>query len=413
MGSIITESNQGGGLHGRITVEMKQAFFDEVKGYLKSRGYKEEAGELQYRDLITLAGGTSFGGLSAIAMSGINGVNGGNPYFTEPRELGDFIDQEAGNIFPNRGFWEQLVKDPQRAFAGVIGKPRYSNKSLVRLVKGIVGEDSRMSDIQDDVMVTMTRFHPTVDTIFAKSHIARGEGSLLEAPSEAGRKDWLIWEAAVGGASATSYLPAMTLHNPNRAERFVVVDGGQSGWNNPSIPVHFETTFVYGQSGCGPEGCMSFDFNDAGLLNGRVYVPHDVVHIHWGTGEFSKGLSYEEAMENTVYSTRKLVGTSAILGVNRFSQAVGSSGVSSYFNFDVNIDSFDKAVRPDADFTNSSKKQLLLLRDVGLAAADRLSRQIQSAASLVANAYIERIKFERSAANQTYKDFLKDSAPEV
>lgn len=408
MASFATESNQGGGLHGRITVEPKQAFFEEVQGHLRAKGYVQEAQDLEYRKLLMLSGGTSFGGLSVLGMSKLK--DQAAPFFKSPRELGDFIDREASAIFPNYdSFWKKLTRSPRQLTGGAFLSTKYSNAPLKGFVQEITGVDSHMSDIEDDVMITLTKMSPVIDAMFAKSHIARGEKTSLDDGSEAKRKDWLVWEVAMGSASPTTYLPGIELHNPHRLERIAVVDGGQSGWNDPSVPVSFETAFMYGRSSDQVSRCLVFDTEKKSGL----YIPHDVIHLHWGTGDFKSGLTMDAALKNTLMSVKGAVATTAMQGVHRFSQLAGQSSLKNYFKFDIDMDSVAPDKMPDSDFTLSSKKQLSMLRDVGLYAVDQLSAQIEEAARLVADAYIERIEFEKHNPEMSYKEYLNSDVCEI
>ncbi|PCJ99701.1 MAG: hypothetical protein COA45_02460 [Zetaproteobacteria bacterium] len=408
MGVIVTESNQGGGLHGRMTVELKQAFFNEVKEQLIKRDYTDEASNLQFHNLITLSAGTSFGALSTIGMSQIIGRE--NPYFTSPRELGDFIDDNANKIFPyHSNFFKKLFNNPRQILNGIAGTTKYSNKPLRGLIEDVVGINTHMADVTDDIMLTMTRVHPDLDAMFAKSHVARGESTVWDKGVEAARKNWLLSEVVLGSASPTSYFPGVELHNDAREGRIIVIDGGQSGWNNPSIPVLTEATFMYGQETNEDSNCFIFD-NQA---HKGYAMPHDIIHLNWGTGDFSDGVSYKDARKNTLIAMKDIIVAAPMQAVNRFSIRSGQQAIKDYFNFNIDINNVPADIRPKDAFTLSSKDQMLRLSETGLYAAEQMYHKIKTAASLVANAYIEKIEYEKDHPGSTYKDYLKANVCEI
>lgn len=401
---IVTEANHGGGLHGRMAVELKQAFFEKVKNTLSDMGRPELAQDLEYNQLFTISGGTSFGGLSTVGMSRIGGRN---PYFSTPAELGALIDAEAGNIFPHRSsFLGKLFNNPRQIPGGLFGTTQFSNKRLKEIIQDVTGVDTRMSDVENDIMITMTKLHPNVDALFAKSHVARGEKTLLDDGSEADRKNWLLWEATLGGASPTTFFQGVPLTNTTRDDNIVVVDGGQSGWNDPSGPVFIESVFLYGRETDDLSVCEVIDHRSRrGLM-----MPHDHIHIHWGTGDFNRGVDRKDAIKNTLASVGGAIVSSSMQSVHRFSLLVGQTGAisdSRYFSFDQMIDTVPENIRPDPDFTLSTPEQLGRLRDTGLYAADRLSGQIDEVARLVAQAYVERKDFEAANPGVSYKDHLR------
>lgn len=404
MGTIVTEANHGGGLHGRIAIELKQAFFEKVKDSLNELGRPELAQDLQYHQLFTLSAGTSFGGLSTVGLSPIGGRD---PYFSSPGEIGGLIDAEAGNIFPHRStFLGKLFNNPRQIPGGLFGTTQYSNKRLKEIVQDVTGTTARMSDVENDIMITMTKLHPEVDALFAKSHVARGERTLLDDGTEADRKNWLLWEATLGGASPTTYFQGVPLTNPARDDNVVVVDGGQSGWNDPSGPAFIESVFLYGKESNDLSVCEVIDHrSQKGLM-----MPHNRIHIHWGTGDFNPGVDRDDAIKNTLASVGGAIVSSSMQSVHRFSMMVGQAGIigtGHYYSFDQMIDTVPSAIRPDGDFTLSTPDQLARLRDTGQLAADRLSGQIEEVAKLVAEAYIERKDFEASNPGQSYKDHLR------
>ena len=407
MGTIVTESNHGGGLHGRIAIELKQAFFNEVKNQLEEAGRPELKDGLQYHELFQLSAGTSFGALSTIGLSKIGGRE---PFFKSPADMGDFIDEKASEIFPHHNnVFSKLFQNPRQLLGGVAAATRFSNKPLKAILQDIVGTDTRMSDIENDVMLTMTRVHPNLDAMFAKSHVARGEATEIDSLGEAARKDWLVWQAALGSASPTTFFPGVSLENPNRDDRIVVIDGGQSGWNNPTIPTIAEATFLYGKETKDHDACLVMNNRD-----GRMYTtPHDIVHIHWGTGDFDNGVSFEQGMKNNLLSMKDVLVSSSMQSVHKYSLREGQRQIEDFFNFDVFIDDVPEDIRPDDNFVLSTDDQMTRLAQTGVYAANQLSDQIKEAAELVANAYIERVDYEAEHPDRSYKDHLQADGPLV
>lgn len=409
MPTIVTEANHGGGLHGRIAIELKQAFFDKVKDHLRDEGRPELAENLKYNELFALSAGTSFGALSTVGMISINGRD---PYFSSPSEMGQFIDEHAEKIFPhNSNVFSKVFNNPRQLLGGFLGTTKFSNKPLREIIQDIAGKNTRMADVEDDIMLMMTKIHPDMDALFAKSHIARGEGTLIDSGDEADRKNWLLWEAALGSASPTTIFPGIELHNPARNDRVVVIDGGQSGWNNPSMPAMIETVAIYGQEVGQINMCDIVDHKvDRGLM-----TPHDVIHLHWGTGDFQRSVGLKDAKKNTLASVGGAIVSSAMESVHRFSLQVGQSGIrgDQFYSFDQIIKDVPEDIRPDNDFTLASKDQMLKLRDTGIYAAEQLSDQIQEAARLVGNAYIERFDYEKNNPGMSYKDYLRSEALEA
>ena len=409
MGNIITESNEGGGVHGLMTLAVKQAFFDAVKEKLQSKGYSNEATVLTYNNLITLSASTSFGTLSTLATT--KTANRLNPYFSSPGEFGEFMKENAGKVFPHHSnFFKKLFNDPRQILAGVAGTTKFNNKPLKELINEIAGPNTMMADVEDDVMLTMTRVHPRLDAIFAKSHIARGESTSWNSSSEAARKNWILAEVALGSASPTSYLPGVELHNDARDDRTIVIDGGQSGWNNPSIPVLTEAAFIYGKEADSQTDCFVVDTR----AHKGYTMPHDIIHLHWGTGDFNDGLSAEDAKKNTLLSMKSAIVSTSTQSVSRFSMRHGQQSIKNYFHCDFNVDDIPQDIRPKDDFTLASKEQIHRLSEAGLyAASEILSEQIQQAADLVADAYIQKIEFEKAHTTTTYKDYLKSNSCEI
>ena len=407
MGTIITESNHGGGLHGRMTMELKQAFYQEVKNQLGDQGRPDLAENLDYQDLFHLSAGTSFGALSTVGMSRIKGKGA---FFNSPAELGEFIDKSASTIFPHHEtFLGKLFQHPRQILGGIAGTTRFGQAPLREAIQGIVGENTKMADVEDDIMLTMTRVHPNVDAMFAKSHVARGEVTEIDDLDDAKRKNWLLWQAALGSASPTTYLPGVALTNPDRDDRIVVIDGGQSGWNNPSIPAIAEATFIYGSETQDRDQCL--------VMNTRSHqmygLPHDIIHIHWGTGDYDAGVSYKDAKKNSLIAMKDVLVSSSMESVHKYSLRQGARQIDHFYNFDVLIDEIPEDIRPDQNFVLSTDEQMIRLRETGLYAAEMLSSQIKEAATLVAEAYIERHNYEEEHPDHSYKEFLKGEAPSM
>ncbi len=421
---IITESNQGGGLHGRATVEIKDAFFKQVKNSLNQKGYGQAATELHYCDLTNLTGGTSFGALSTIALCRIDGRNGGNPYFSSPGEFGLYIDKNAARIFPhNNGFFKTLFNDPRQLLQGLKWATQYSNKGLKSVLNDVIGPDAHFSDVRNDVIITMstTEFLQGQDKAarvdvarFAKSHVARGEGTLINDPTESLRKNWVLSEVVMASASPASYLPGVALTNPNRDDYIIAQDGGFSGFNNPSIPVLNEASFIYG-SECSVEKASVIELGERQQVVKAYSLPKDLAHLHWGTGDFSTqnvSRTRKDALENTVLSmgVGSLI-SAPINGVHQYSLRTGAAAMEHYHNFDFNVAAAPKQMHPDSDFTLSTPNQLSKLKDIGQWAADQLSTQIAQVADLVADAYIDRLTYEKNNTSQLeYKNFLKQQS---
>ena len=409
MGDIITESSQGGGVHGLMTLAVKQAFFDAVKENLHNKGHSDLALRVAYNNLITLTGSASFGTLSALATA--QTANRPNPYFSSPGEFGQFMMENAGRILPHHdNFFGKLFNDPRQILAGVAGTTKFSNKPLKEIIEEVAGPNTMMADVEDDVMMTMTRVHPTFDALFAKSHIARGESTSWNSSSEAARKNWILAEVVLGSASPTSYLPGVELHNSARDDRTIVIDGGQSGWNNPTIPVLTEAAFIYGKEADSQSDCFVVDTR----AHKGYTMPHNIIHLHWGTGDFNDGLSVKDAKKNTLLSMKSALVSTSTQSVSRFSMRHGQQSIKDYFHFDFKVDDIPKDIRPKDDFTLTSKEQLYRLSQAGLyAASELLSEQIQQAADLVADAYIQKVEFERAHPTTTYKDYLKSNSCEI
>ncbi len=407
MAKIITESNHGGGLHGRMTVELKQAFFDEVKKQLADNGREELAEGLRYNELFQLSAGTSFGALSTVGMSKIKGRD---PYFSSPADLGKFMDENAGKILPHHeSTFGKLFNNPRQLLGGIFGTTKFSNKHLKEALQEIVGKDTRMSDVEDDIMLTMTRVHPNLDAMFAKSHVARGEVTEIDDMDDAARKNWILWEAALGSASPTTFLPGVPLTNAMRDDRIVVIDGGQSGWNNPSIPVIAEATFMYGAETQDEDKCLIMNTRSQQMYG----TPHKIIHLHWGTGDFNAGVPYDDAVKNSLLSMKDVLVSSSMQSVHKYSLRHGQRQLEHFFNFDINMEDVPADIRPDANFVLSSDEQMARLKQTGLYAVEQLSDQIEEAASLVAKAYIERVDYEQANPGSTYKDHLHVDEPMI
>tara|TARA_R110001592_G_scaffold16881_22_gene71840 strand:- start:9520 stop:10743 length:1224 start_codon:yes stop_codon:yes gene_type:complete len=405
MGKVVTESNHGGGVYGRMTVEVKQAFFDEVKNQLRGAGRGELAEGLRYNELFQLSAGTSFGALSTIGMSKIKGRD---PYFSSPGEMGTFMDKAAPKIFPyHDSFVGKLLHDPRQILDGVAGITKYSNRPLRGMVQDIVGIDTRMADVEDDIMLTMTKVHPNLDAMFAKSHVARGEVTEIDGLDDAKRKNWLLWEVALGSASPTTFFPGVSLTNPDRDGRIVVIDGGQSGWNNPTIPTLAEATFMYGSETTDETECLIINTKNRTMYG----TPHDIIHIHWGTGDFNSGVPYDDAIKNSLLSMKNVLVASSMQSVSKYSLREGQRQLEHFFNFDILMDDVPEDIRPHPNFVLSTDEQMYRLKQTGLFAAEKLSEQIKEAAALVAGAYIERVDYEKDHPGESYKDHLRAGAP--
>jgi len=407
MGVIVTESNSGGGLHGRMSVELKQVFFNEVINQLRENGRGELADNIKYSELFQLSAGTSFGALSTVGMSKINGRD---PYFSSPSELGEFIDKTASDIFPyNKSFFDKLFNNPRQILNGIAGTTKFSNKPLKGIIQDIVGSNTRMSDVGDDIMLTMTKVHPSLDAMFAKSHVARGDATEIDGVDEALRKDWIVWEAALGSASPTTFFPGISLTNPQRDNKIVVVDGGQSGWNNPSIPTIAEATFMFGYETHDEDDCLIINTQNQSMYG----IDHDVVHIHWGTGDFNIGASYKDALKNNLLSMKDVLVSSSMESVSKYSLREGQRQLEHFFNFDIFMEDVPEEIRPSSNFVLSTDEQILRLKETGIFAAEKLGEQIKQAASLVAKAYIERVDYESDHADGKYKDYLRGESPSL
>ncbi len=404
---IITESNSGGGLYGRMAIEIKQVFFDEVISQLKENGRDELADNVKYSELFQLSAGTSFGAISTVGMSKINGRD---PYFSSPSELGEFIDKTASDIFPyDKSFFGKLFNNPRQILNGIAGTTKFSNKHLKGIIQDIVGANTRMSDIDNDIMLTMTKVHPNLDAMFAKSHVARGDATKIDGVDEALRKDWLVWEAVLGSASPTTFFPGVSLTNPQRNDKIVVIDGGHSGWYNPSIPAIAEATFIYGYETHNEDDCIIVNNQNQSMYS----IDHEVFHIHWGTGDFNIGVSYNNALKNNLISMKDVLVFSSMEAVSKYSLREGQRQLKHFFNFDIFIEDIPKEIRPDADFVLSTDEQMFRLKETGIFAAEKLKEQIKQAALLVAKAYIDRIDYESEHAGERYKDYLRSKSPSL
>lgn len=389
MTTVVTESNHGGGLHGRFTMVLKQAFFEAVRRELTDQGRPELAQDLQYHDLFDLSGGTSFGALSQVALSPVNG----RVAFGSPGEFGDYIDREAADIFPHHdNVLSKLFRNPRQLLGGIEGITRFSAKPLQERLIDILGADTRMSDVSNNIMMTMTQMHPVINARFAKSHVARGETTQLQGLDDAQRHNWLLWQATLGGASPTSYLPGVRLDNPYRDDKVVVIDGGQSGFNNPTLPVLAEIAFMCGRRTENKhEAFLADSLSEDHMM---LKMPHQIVHLDWGTGEYPSALSERAALRNTVVSVGGNLASAPMRSVSRFSLVEGQRNVEAFFSFNMRASDFPSDIRPDSDFVLSSKDQMLKLKAAGEFAADRLSEDIHDAARAVARAYIDKKAFE-------------------
>lgn len=400
MGVIVTEANQGGGLHGRMTMELKKVFFDEVKTSLKEKGFGEGLQNLRYNDLFTVVAGTSFGSLITIASSSINDKR---PACATPHEIAQLIDDEAGKIFPyNKTFFGKLFNDPRQILGGLAGTPQYSNKHLKGVIQDLVGKDTYMSDIKHDVMLTMAQLHPSIDTLFAKSHLARGEKTAAEDDFNAASKDWLIWESALASASPTSIFPGVVMTNRAGDKTVGVIDGGQSGWNDCTIPVLAEATFMYGKKHDDAQNCLIVDSQGKGFD-----TPHEIIHLSWGTGDFHDSVPLDKVKKNTILAMGKHLATVPMQATHKYSLVIGQQQVEHFYRLDPDINDLPASLRPDADITLSSPEQMQKLTQAGIYAAQLLHEKIKSVANLVADAYIERKKFEQQNQGVSYKDYLK------
>ncbi len=399
MVNVVTESNHGGGLHGRFTMVLKQAFFEAVQSELVDQGKPDLAQDLQYNDLFDLSGGTSFGALSQVALSSVNGKTP----FASPAEFGEYIDEEASAIFPHRdNIVSKLFRNPRQLLGGVGGVTRFSSGPLQERLIDLIGEDTRMSDVSHNIMMTMTQMHPVINARFAKSHVARGEATQLQGADDAQRHDWLLWQATLGSASPTSYLPGVRLDNPYRDDRVVVIDGGQSGFNNPTLPVLAEIAFMCGRkTDHKHEAFLADSLSEDHMM---LKMPHQIVHLDWGTGEYPSEMSERAALRNTVLSVGGNLASAPMRSVSRFSLIEGQRNVESFFSFNMRAQDFPEEIRPDSDFVLSSEDQMIRLKAAGEFAVDRLSEDIQEAAKIVARAYIDKKEFEEDHPDQ---DFLE------
>lgn len=397
MVTVVTESNHGGGLHGRFTMVLKQAFLEAVQRELIEKGKPELAQDLQYNDLFDLSGGTSFGALSQVALSSVNG----RVAFGSPAEFGDYIDQEASEIFPHHdNFLSKLFRNPRQLLGGVEGVTRFSPKPLQERLIDILGAETRMSDVSNNIMMTMTQMHPVINARFAKSHVARGETTQLQGLDDAQRHDWLLWQATLGSASPTSYLPGVRLDNPYRDDKVVVIDGGQSGFNNPTLPVLAEIAFMCGQRTDNKhEAFLADSLSEDHMM---LKMPHQIIHLDWGTGEYPSELSERAALRNTVVSVGGNLASAPMRSVSRFSLIEGQRNVEEFFSFNMRAQDFPSDIRPDSDFVLSSEDQMIRLKAAGEFAVDRLSDDIQEAARVVARAYIEKKEFEAEHDGEDY-----------
>lgn len=397
MVTVVTESNHGGGLHGRFTMVLKQAFLESVQSELVEQGKPELAQNLQYNDLFDLSGGTSFGALSQVALSPVNG----ELPFRSPAEFGDYIDQEASDIFPHHdNFLSKLFRNPRQLLGGVEGVTRFSAKPLRERIIDIVGAETRMSDVSNNIMMTMTQMHPVINARFAKSHVARGETTHLQGLDDAQRHDWLLWQATLGSASPTSYLPGVRLDNPYRDDKVVVIDGGQSGFNNPTLPVLAEIAFMCGQrTEDKHEAFLADSLSEEHMM---LKMPHQIIHLDWGTGEYPSELSERAALRNTVVSVGGNLASAPMRSVSRFSLIEGQRNVEEFFSFNMRAEDFPADIRPDSDFVLSSDDQMIRLKAAGEYAVDRLSDDIDAAAKVVARAYIDKKEFESEHEGEHY-----------
>lgn len=399
MGTIVTESNQGGGLHGRMTVELKKAFFASVKEHLKDRGYPEAADKLSYSDLFTLRGGTSFGTLMTVAMSPIGDKL---PVCRTPSEFGTLIDAEAKKIFPYSGnVLHKLFNNPRQLLSGVAATTKFSNKYITGLLQDLLGKNTHVSDVKDDILITMAQLNPVIDTLFAKSHVARGEETEIDKNPGA-HKDWLLWQAALASASPTTIFPGVEMTNRAGTKTVGVVDGGQSGWNDPAVPVIAEATFMFGHQHDDLKRCLVAD------VAGRGYkTDHDIIHISWGTGDFHESVKMQDVKANTVLAIGSDLVRIPMQAAHKYGLVIGSGQIQeeNFFRFDIDISALPEEIRPENDFTLSSNDQMAKLRAAGAYSAQQQADKINKAAEIVAQAYIERMEFEKKH-NFPYKEYL-------
>lgn len=226
-------SVDGGGIRGLISVLV----IAEIEKRLGEK-LKEEA---RIADYFHLFAGTSTGGLIALALTA--------PKQVSAAELAAFYTEDGPKIF-RRGLLRELTT--LGGFAG----PKYSAEPLREAAERRLGS-SRISEASRDLLVT------AYDMNAAEPYFFKRWRAL-----ESAERDFPIADAALATAAAPTYFPSHGI-----GER-ALVDGGVFA-ANPSIAALAE---ALGRQSDEPS----------------KLVPHDLLLVSIGTGEFETGFSQEE-----------------------------------------------------------------------------------------------------------------------
>jgi hypothetical protein len=159
---------------------------------------------------------------------------------------------------------------------------------------------------------------------------------------------------------------------------------------------------MYGEKQDSAHNCMIVDRNGQGFD-----TPHNIIHLSWGTGDFHDSVPLDDVKKNTILAMGKHLATVPMQATHKYSLVMAQQQVEHFYRLDADISDLPDSIKPDSDITLSSPQQMTKLTQAGIFAAEKLHTKIKEVAKLVADAYIERKKFEKENQGISYKDYLR------
>lgn len=330
MAQIVAMDFDGGGLYVLSTLYILEELFQKIK----TKNTEIE----HFYQIAHLMSGTSAGAIAALGLS--KAENRNHPFFSSPGELMEYVRLKAQDIFPNTlstRFKRKILGQP----FGILGS-HFDDKPFNATLKGIFGDKTYMSDLENYVMAAVTQTDPIDRMRFIKSWRAQGVNtSNSHIIQDKSQEDFLIWETIRASAAPKPFLERFKFTN-KAGQEFWGIDGAFGGQNNSSAALQNETKGIFGFQ------CKN-----------NTILPHDIVHISIGTThKASKVRDPRKIMNNIIGALKDFQNATLNAAPNASIHTAKAQLQDQYIRIENNMASAPEDIRPRADFTNSSEEQI-------------------------------------------------------
>lgn len=196
-------SISGGGIRGYMEALFMQLFCKEFK-----------INEEKFIDLFDVVGGTSIGGIIAIALA--KGIT--------PSQLVKLFKNKRHDIFPSRAGWLDKLK-----FV-TAGTAFYKRDGLVNAIKELIGEEAKIRDLKKRVIITTLKKEEDAEGVTVSSPVYIT--NMIEVDKHLHCLDFTLLDAACATSAAPMYFDPY-VRDESTGDKAFYIDGGV--WRNNPI----------------------------------------------------------------------------------------------------------------------------------------------------------------------------------